>query len=224
MSRLPKPGSDAGTWGGILNDFLGVSHDADGSLKPAAVTAAGAVSTSDSRLTDQRTPLDDSVTSAKIVDGTIVDADINASAAIANSKLATNPLARSNHTGTQTASTISDFNAAAVSAGSGTYPTITSVAKNYRPSVGVMGLRAIAIGHSIVSGTSPTSGTNSSYSQGAWFTHACALSGGRLIHLRNAGIAGQTLDQIAARVSTDVTPYNPDIVFIEALTNSSGDG
>ena len=49
------------------------------------------------------------VTSTMIADGTIVDADINASAAIALSKLATDPLARANHTGTQTASTISDF-------------------------------------------------------------------------------------------------------------------
>ena len=40
---------------------------------------------------------------------TIVNADINASAAIALSKLAVDPLARANHTGTQTASTISDF-------------------------------------------------------------------------------------------------------------------
>lgn len=49
------------------------------------------------------------VTSTMISDGTIVDGDINASAGIALSKLATDPLARSNHTGTQTASTISDF-------------------------------------------------------------------------------------------------------------------
>jgi hypothetical protein len=39
----------------------------------------------------------------------IVNDDINASAGIALSKLATDPLARANHTGTQTASTISDF-------------------------------------------------------------------------------------------------------------------
>jgi len=49
------------------------------------------------------------ITSTMIADGTIVDGDINASAAIALSKLATDPLARANHTGTQTASTISDF-------------------------------------------------------------------------------------------------------------------
>jgi hypothetical protein len=53
--------------------------------------------------------LNSSITSADIVDGTIVNADINASAAIALSKLATDPLARANHTGTQLASTISDF-------------------------------------------------------------------------------------------------------------------
>ena len=49
------------------------------------------------------------ITSADLVDGTIVNSDINASAGIALSKLATDPLARANHTGTQLASTVSDF-------------------------------------------------------------------------------------------------------------------
>jgi hypothetical protein len=49
------------------------------------------------------------ITSADLVDGTIVNSDINASAGIALSKLAVDPLARANHTGTQTASTVSDF-------------------------------------------------------------------------------------------------------------------
>lgn len=49
------------------------------------------------------------ITSADLADGTIVNTDISASAGIALSKLATDPLARANHTGTQTASTISDF-------------------------------------------------------------------------------------------------------------------
>lgn len=52
---------------------------------------------------------DSAITSAKIADATIVNADISTTAAIALSKLATDPLARANHTGTQTASTISDF-------------------------------------------------------------------------------------------------------------------
>lgn len=41
MSRLPTPGSDEGNWGTILNDFLGVAHNSDGTLKDAA-TIAGA--------------------------------------------------------------------------------------------------------------------------------------------------------------------------------------
>ena len=49
------------------------------------------------------------VNSTMILDGTIVNADINAAAAIALSKLATDPLARANHTGTQLAATVSDF-------------------------------------------------------------------------------------------------------------------
>lgn len=46
MTRLPVPGSDQGTWGNILNDYLSVSHQTDGTLKPGAVTAAGAATDS----------------------------------------------------------------------------------------------------------------------------------------------------------------------------------
>lgn len=42
MSRLPLPGSDEGTWGSILNDYLSVEHNADGthrvSVNPDAST------------------------------------------------------------------------------------------------------------------------------------------------------------------------------------------
>ncbi len=53
------------------------------------------------------------VSSGSIADGTITNDDINGSAAIALSKLATNPLARANHTGTQPLSSISDAGALA---------------------------------------------------------------------------------------------------------------
>jgi hypothetical protein len=49
------------------------------------------------------------ITSADIADGAIVNTDIASTAAIAISKLAVDPLDRANHTGTQTAATISDF-------------------------------------------------------------------------------------------------------------------
>jgi hypothetical protein len=52
---------------------------------------------------------DNTITSAKIVNDSIMDADINSAAGIALSKLATDPRARSTHSGTQLANTISDF-------------------------------------------------------------------------------------------------------------------
>jgi hypothetical protein len=43
MARLPTPGSDENTWGTVLNDYLAISHDSDGTLRSSAVGAAGAV-------------------------------------------------------------------------------------------------------------------------------------------------------------------------------------
>ena len=40
MARLPIPGQDKGTWGNILNDFLQVAHNNNGSLKTAAISSA----------------------------------------------------------------------------------------------------------------------------------------------------------------------------------------
>lgn len=37
MSRLPVPGSDSGTWGTILNDFLSVELNSDGTLKKSSL-------------------------------------------------------------------------------------------------------------------------------------------------------------------------------------------
>jgi hypothetical protein len=40
MARLPNPGQDDQTWGHILNEFLQVGHNSDGTLKAAAITAS----------------------------------------------------------------------------------------------------------------------------------------------------------------------------------------
>lgn len=40
-NRLPTPGSDNGSWGYILNDFLSVSLDTDGTILPAAIAGVG---------------------------------------------------------------------------------------------------------------------------------------------------------------------------------------
>lgn len=40
MARLPQPGSDQGTWGDVLNDYLRVAHMTDGSIRNGAVAEA----------------------------------------------------------------------------------------------------------------------------------------------------------------------------------------
>lgn len=80
----------------------------------------------DSRLTDTRTPTDNSVTSSKIVDGTIVNGDINASAAIAQSKIANLPTDIARITALETANASTNMSGlvpiipTSVSVGSGT--------------------------------------------------------------------------------------------------------
>ena len=85
-----------------LTGAITSSDITDGTIVNGDISATAAIA---------KTKLDlgGTITSADLVDGTIVNSDINASAAIALSKLATDPLARANHTGTQTASTVSDF-------------------------------------------------------------------------------------------------------------------
>jgi hypothetical protein len=89
ISGTAVTAADTGT---VTNTMLA------GSIAPTKVTGT-AVTQADTG----------TVTSAMIANSTIVNADIASGAAIDLSKLATDPLARANHTGTQTASTISNF-------------------------------------------------------------------------------------------------------------------
>jgi hypothetical protein len=50
MPRLPIPGSDSGTWGDILNEYLTVEHNANGTLKSTG-SLAGKVSKSGDTMT-----------------------------------------------------------------------------------------------------------------------------------------------------------------------------
>ncbi|HET7630299.1 MAG TPA: hypothetical protein VFK03_02905, partial [Candidatus Saccharimonadales bacterium] len=46
MARLPTPGSDEGTWGDILNQYLLKSHNSDGTLKSGTVSTSTVVDAS----------------------------------------------------------------------------------------------------------------------------------------------------------------------------------
>lgn len=74
MPRLPTPGSDDGSWGDILNDYLSQAHSTDGTLKPNVVTASQLApsSVTASALTDGV------ITSTKIADGVVTNAKLDA--------------------------------------------------------------------------------------------------------------------------------------------------
>jgi hypothetical protein len=96
----------------ILDATIATGDLADGAVTSAKIADATIVNadvSATAAIAKTKLDLGGTITSADLVDGTIVNADINASAAIALSKLAVDPLARANHTGTQTASTVSDF-------------------------------------------------------------------------------------------------------------------
>ncbi len=64
MARLPIPGSDDGTWGDVLNDFLAVAHDTTtGALKANAV--------------DSSAIQNNSVSGAKLQDNSVTNAKLN---------------------------------------------------------------------------------------------------------------------------------------------------
>lgn len=46
MARLPVVGGDNNSWGTLLNDYLGISHNTDGTLVPAQVVSAAVPSVS----------------------------------------------------------------------------------------------------------------------------------------------------------------------------------
>jgi len=99
----------------ILDGTIATGDLADSAVTSAKIADATIVNADISNtagIAYSKLSLGGTITSADLVDGTIVNSDINASAGIALSKLAVDPLARANHTGTQAASTISDFNTA----------------------------------------------------------------------------------------------------------------
>lgn len=83
MARLPIIGSDSGDWGSILNDFLSVEHNADGTLNPNASLATKVPTT---RIINAGTGLSG---------GGTLDSDVTISA---NFGTASGTIAQGNHT------------------------------------------------------------------------------------------------------------------------------
>ena len=98
----------------ILDATIATGDLADGAVTSAKI-ADGTIVNADvsgtAGIAYTKLSLGGTITSADLVDGTIVASDI-ADGTITAAKMVSDPYARANHTGTQTASTISDFNTA----------------------------------------------------------------------------------------------------------------
>jgi hypothetical protein len=95
----------------ILDGTIVAGDLADGAVTSAKIldgTIVNADINASAGIAYTKLSLGGTITSADIVDGTIVATDI-ANGTITAAKMVTDPYARANHTGTQTASTVSDF-------------------------------------------------------------------------------------------------------------------
>jgi hypothetical protein len=98
----------------ILDGTIVAGDLADGAVTSAKIldgTIVNADVSGTAGIAYTKLSLGGTITSADLVDGTIVASDI-ADGTITAAKMVSDPYARTNHTGTQTASTISDFNTA----------------------------------------------------------------------------------------------------------------
>ncbi|HET7637461.1 MAG TPA: hypothetical protein VFK47_01850, partial [Ktedonobacteraceae bacterium] len=75
MPRLPISGSDTGTWGDILNDFLSQTHNADGTLKDNSITASMLADNA----VDSSSLSASSVTSTQLADGSVTRSKLSTS-------------------------------------------------------------------------------------------------------------------------------------------------
>lgn len=104
MARLPVPGSDAGNWGTLLNEYLEVSHDTGGALKSSVVANAqvstGAAISAD-KLANGTTNVIMTATERTKLTGIAAGATANATDASLRD--------RSTHTGSQAISTVTNL-------------------------------------------------------------------------------------------------------------------
>ncbi len=109
MTRLPQPGGDAGNWGIILNEFLGQSHNDDGTLKPvgASSLAPGAVTAN--------ALADGAVTTSSIADGVVTEAKLDSALADKVNNVTSSVTMSGDVTGTSDASIVSSLNGIVIS-------------------------------------------------------------------------------------------------------------
>lgn len=199
-ARLPIPGSDDGTWGQILNDFLSQVHNSDGTLKDIPQSKIQNL-TADLAARAKTTDLAPVATSGKYDDLTNKPTVPDPSNLVSNTDL-----------DTKTAALVDD----------GGSNTSVSLRAAYAPiTAAKIGGRVAYLGDSITQ----SAWQNSTNFQGGSFPlFAMMAAGGQLVTVANAGLSGDTSAQMLARFDTDVTPSAPNTVVVLAGTNDVGQG
>jgi lysophospholipase L1-like esterase len=103
-----------------------------------------------------------------------------------------------------------------------TQPTAAGIGAAYASAEPIA--TAVFLGNSYTARAVDTNTTPTAFYDWGWPTWFQALSGQRLKVLNWAGVSGERIDQFAARVSTQVTPYAPGWVFIDGPTNDISQG
>ncbi|HEX7632981.1 MAG TPA: hypothetical protein VF401_01500 [Candidatus Saccharimonadales bacterium] len=118
MARLPKVGGDDGNWGQLLNDFLSIEHNIDGTLKnvarPSDLAAISAGGIADGAVTSSKLA-DGAVTNIKITDGTIASAKLTSAVQTSLGKADSAVQSVNGHTGSTVTVTASDVGAVSAS-------------------------------------------------------------------------------------------------------------
>lgn len=243
MSRLPTPGSDTGSWGTILNDFLAQSHKSDGGLKDGSV---GAAQLQDSSISLAKLAAANAPTNgqALVYDGlglawvprvasvagrtgdvTLTSSDVglgnvdNTSDAAKPISTATQLALNAKLTSTNNLSDLASASTARTNLGLTTTATMTTtqVASDTAFTTVYARRNLATYSFGVFLGDSITTGN------GFAMAAAAALGvQGNLESLPDAGVAGNTSAQMLARFDTDVTPRSPRFVHILAGTNDTG--
>jgi len=212
MSRLPIPGSDKGSWGEVLNDYLTQAHATDGTLKANIVTTTSIA--------------DAGVTEPKLAAG--VQSKLNTALQPAD---ITGKLNTSTAASTYIPITAKGAVSGVASLDSGsqlpesqvpTRLTASSLAVAYAPAYrSVYGSRWIFDGDSITINGISSDATNQDRSR-SWTSEMARQSNGRIQYVFNAGLSGQTTAGALARFDTYVAPKSPQVVLLTAGTNDIG--
>lgn len=212
MARLPTPGSDSGSWGTILNDFLSTSIKADGLLKDASVTSNTIAPGAITKTTVGLSNVDDTADTDKPI-STATQTALNTKLTTASnlSDLTTPATARTN-LGLASAATMTPAQIAADSALTSAYAPITAKSLDRFGRIGVFA------GDSITTGTGATGASTSAY-----VAMVPKITGNALVSAQtvNSGVAGNTSAQLLARMPT-VLSASPEFVHVQIGTNDAG--